>query len=68
MNAPTETELLKKSDVCELLNISARCLEYMVKEARFPPPVRVGRFNYWSAKAIDRWRVRCFGAQENWAP
>ncbi len=61
-------DLLKKADVCKLLNISPRGLEGMVKDSKFPPPVRVGKFNYWSSKSIDQWRRRRFGAQENWAP
>lgn len=61
-------DLLKKDDVCKLLNLSPRGLEGMVKDSKFPPPVRVGKFNYWSTKSIDQWRRRRFGAQENWAP
>jgi predicted DNA-binding transcriptional regulator AlpA len=64
----TTPEMFNKSHVCEVLGISPRGLENMVKRNEFPPPVRVGKQVYWTQKSLDRWRQRLFGAQENWAP
>jgi len=30
--------------------------------------VRIGKWCYWSAKAIDNFRERAFKMQENWSP
>ncbi len=61
-------EILKKRQLCEWLGISLRCVENMVKRGEFPPPVRVGKFAYWSQDAVDAWLQRHFGAQDNWQP
>jgi len=61
-------KLLKKSDVCARLNLSARCLEGMVSSERFPPGVMLGKFVYWSERTIDAWLLREFGQQESWNP
>lgn len=58
--------LLKKADVCARLNFSYRHLENMVKAGKFPPGEQIGKHRYWSAKAVDAWIRRKFGAQENW--
>lgn len=68
MQATPNAALLKKSDVCERLQISSRTLEGMVKDNMFPPPVRVGRYVYWTDKVITNWVKRRFGAQEAWGP
>lgn len=60
--------LLDKARVCELLSLSPRALEYMVRDGTFPPPVRVGRKVYWSEIAVRRWQQRLFAAQEAWHP
>lgn len=60
--------LLGKSDVCAHLKLSLRTLEGMVKAGKFPPPVRMGKYVLWSQTAIDGWRARMFGPQENWRP
>lgn len=59
---------LKKSDVCAELGISARTLDNMVLNNRFPPGVRIGKWCYWSSKAIDNFRDREFKLQETWSP
>lgn len=61
-------ELLDKARVCELLNLSPRALEGMVKDGTFPPSVRVGRKVFWSEIAVRRWQQRLFAAQEAWHP
>lgn len=66
--ATARPTLLKKSDVCATLSLSARTLEGMVKACTFPPAVRIGRFMYWSQSAIDNWLARQFGPQHAWRP
>lgn len=68
MSTAALSSLLKKTDVCARLALSARTLEGMVKEGTFPPPVRMGKFVYWSEKSIHSWMVRQFGPQEAWKP
>ena len=48
------SELLDKATLCARLNISARTVENMVKDGSFPPPVRVGKYVYWSEVAVPR--------------
>ena len=43
MTSPTSPILLKKTEVCERLSLSARSLEGMVKAGTFPPAVRMGK-------------------------
>lgn len=64
----TSPARLNKAQVCAELNISPRTLDNLVQRHEFPPGVRIGRFVYWSAKAIDNYRERAFAAQENWTP
>lgn len=58
--------LLDKVSLCERLHLSARTLENMVKAGTFPPPVRVGKYVYWSEIAVRSWQQRLFAAQETW--
>lgn len=60
--------LLSKSTVCELLSISPRCLEMMVRDGDFPPPVQLGRHVYWSQVAVNNWYSSVFLPQEQWSP
>jgi len=57
-----------KIDLCKKLSISARGLEYLVKRRKFPPPVKFGKFVYWSEVAVTKWQRRLFAAQEKWEP
>jgi prophage regulatory protein len=57
---------LNKAQLLERLSLSERALENMVKDGRFPPPVRIGKFVYWSEVAVRKWQERIFAAQENW--
>lgn len=66
MRAAQVGELLDKASLCERLNISPRTVENMVKAGTFPPPVRVGKFVYWSEVAVATWQRRLFAAQEAW--
>lgn len=65
-NTQQLAKLLDKATLCERLNISPRTIENMVKDGSFPPPVRVGKFVYWSEVAIHAWQRRLFAAQEAW--
>ena len=60
--------LLNKAAVCALLGLSPRCLENMVKNQDFPPPVRMGKHVYWSEAAVNRWIKEAFASQEAWSP
>lgn len=65
-NVQQLAELLDKTTLCERLNISARTIENMVKDGSFPPPVRLGKYVYWSEAAVRAWQRRLFAAQESW--
>lgn len=65
-NGQQLAELLDKASLCERLNISPRTIENMVKDGSFPPPVRVGKYVYWSEVAVRTWQRRLFAAQEAW--
>ncbi|WP_298012772.1 helix-turn-helix domain-containing protein [uncultured Aquabacterium sp.] len=60
--------LLTKDAVCAHLSVSPRCLETMVRDGLFPPPVRIGKAVYWSQAALERWLVESFSHQERWTP
>lgn len=66
--APASPTLLNKATVCERLAVSPRCLEMMVRDGDFPPPVRLGRHVYWSEVALSHWHTTAVAAQEQWAP
>jgi len=59
--------MLGKADLCTRLNVSERTIENLVKQGNFPPPVRIGKYVYWSETAIVKWQERLFAAQESWS-
>lgn len=59
---------LRKSEVCAELGISERTLNNLVARKEFPPGVRIGKWAYWTRKALDNYRARAFTMQENWTP
>jgi predicted DNA-binding transcriptional regulator AlpA len=61
-------QLLTKVQVCTLLEISPRCLALWVAQGKFPPAQRIGRRNFWTRAAVERWKTLLFSAQENWTP
>lgn len=61
-------ELINKADLCKKLSISVRGLEYLVKRGEFPPPVKIGKYVYWSEVAVMKWKRRLFAIQEVWEP
>lgn len=66
MQTENTPSLLDKITVCKRLSISVRTLENMVKAGNFPPPVKVGKYVYWSEVAVSKWQRRVFAAQEAW--
>ncbi len=66
MNDPSFPRLLTKADLCNRFGFSPRTLENMVRAGDFPPPVRIGKYVYWSEKAVSGWQQRLFSAQESW--
>lgn len=65
--AVSVSPLLGKEQLCERLQASQRTIENMVKADTFPPPVRVGKFVYWSEVAVRKWQEKMFAAQESWS-
>lgn len=53
--------------MCKELGISPRTLDNLVERREFPPGVRMGKWCYWTIKAIENFRERAFSAQENWS-
>lgn len=68
MTQETLPSRLDKASLCQRLALSPRTLENMVKAGEFPPPVRVGKFVYWSEVAVRKWQRILFAAQEAWQP
>jgi predicted DNA-binding transcriptional regulator AlpA len=68
MSVPATNLPLKKIDVCERLQISARTLEGLVKKGSFPPAVRMGKHIYWSEKCVSDFVTRKFATQNGWRP
>lgn len=68
MQREQPAQQMKKDAVCNRLGISLRTLENMVKAKTFPPPVRIGKYVYWSEIAVARWQRGLFADQENWKP
>lgn len=65
-HSATLSSLLNKTDLCQKLKISPRTIENMIKDGKFPPAVRIGKFVYWTESSIARWHERLFASQENW--
>lgn len=68
MHNEQNPEFFRKVEICRMMGISLRTLENLVKDRQFPPGVRVGKFCYWTIKAVEDWRRRVFAAQEAWRP
>ncbi len=71
-NSPSSTSLtspaqqihLSKPEVCDQLQISARCLEGLISRREFPPGVRIGKHVRFSKSVVDEWLRRQFAVQE----
>jgi predicted DNA-binding transcriptional regulator AlpA len=68
MSTSIPPHLHKKLDVCSRLGFSARTLEGMVNDKKFPPGCRIGKHLYWTETVIQKWLDRQFGVQEAWEP
>ncbi len=60
--------MLGKSDVLDLLNISDRTLEKLVRARRFPPPLRLGKTVRWADTVVQRWLALQLEPQTSWEP
>lgn len=63
---PILPKVLSKAELCSQLSISQRTIESMVKAREFPPPVRIGKYVYWSEIAVANWHRSRFAQQERW--
>lgn len=59
---------LNREQVCQAIPCSNRKLGYMLARNQFPPGVRMGKHDYWTQTALERWRLTQFVAQEAWRP
>lgn len=56
MSAAAESPLvIKKPAVCELLEISERKLELLVRDGDFPAPIKIGGSVRWRRETIVAW-------------
>lgn len=54
---PVSTDFYFTADVLELLGLKTKTgLWLAVRNGRFPPPKRMGRFNVWKKTTIRAWR------------
>ena len=67
-NASPFPNLLDKVQVQQLLDISDRTLEKMVRARSFPPPLRLGKTVRWAESVVKRWLETRLAAQMAWEP
>ena len=60
--------LLSKAEVQQLLDISDRTLEKMVRARRFPPPLRLGKTVRWAEAVVLQWLAARLEPQMAWQP
>ena len=53
--------LMTIKDIAELLRVSERTVENMIKDGRAPPFMRMGRVRRWDPDVLQEW-VRAQGA------
>lgn len=61
-------KLLGKVEVQQLLDISDRTLEKMVRARQFPPPLRLGKTVRWADTVVLQWLAARLEAQMAWQP
>lgn len=61
-------ELAGKDQVCQILGLSARTLEGLIRDGLFPPGKRLGRFIYWRKQVVLAWLDDQFAEQATWTP
>jgi len=66
MSVPVQ--LVGKVTVCEMLGISDRPLEKLVRSRQFPPPLRLGKRVSWVESVVQNWLVKAVQPQLNWEP
>lgn len=59
---------LSKSAVLEILEISERSLENIVREQRFPPGVKIGKKLFWTNDVVKSWLDDQFAKQLEFKP
>ncbi|SLN13574.1 Helix-turn-helix domain protein [Roseovarius albus] len=50
-----KTPLLTQVEVAALLKVSQRQVHRMVVDGRFPPPIKIGNQNRWSARCVSNY-------------
>jgi predicted DNA-binding transcriptional regulator AlpA len=68
MNTTASIKLLTKKEVQNKLGICQRTLEYMVKQKRFPPGIRMGKYLKWAEVVVDKWLENTVRGQMEWKP
>ena len=58
--------LLSKDAVLGLLGVSDRTLEKLVRQGKFPPPLRLGKTVRWAESVVHRWLQAQLEAQFSW--
>lgn len=61
-------KLLGKAEIQQLLDISDRTLEKMVRARQFPPPLRLGKTVRWAEAAVLAWLAAKLATQMAWQP
>ena len=61
-------KLLGKLEVQQLLNVSDRTLEKMVRARQFPPPLRLGKTVRWAEPVVHGWLTGQLKTQLEWQP
>lgn len=61
-------KLLGKNEVMDLLDVSDRTLEKLVRARRFPPPLRLGKTVRWAESVVQQWLLSKLEQQLSWEP
>lgn len=66
--ASSPPKLLSKLAVMDVLGISDRSLEKLVKARQFPPPLRLGKHARWAEDVVLKWLELQLEPQTKWEP
>jgi predicted DNA-binding transcriptional regulator AlpA len=55
---------LQRQEVCELVRIGVQTLAKLVREGRFPRPVKLGRRQLWPACVIEQFMLQQLSQQQ----
>jgi prophage regulatory protein len=61
-------EFFFKAEVAQCLSLSERAIEKLVKDGKFPPPLRLGKHAVWSKPVVCRWLESSLQPQQDWEP